>query len=90
VQRRLALGKITVAVRRCGELLKQINPANGARTDLEPRAHHRPELTREHAAKDAGLSERQRKTAPRIVNVPEEQFDEAVESNDPPTREGQG
>jgi hypothetical protein len=49
------------AISRCGELLKQIEPKPGARTDLG-RAH-----TRGSVATQAGLSERQRKTALRVA-----------------------
>jgi len=67
------------AERRCGELLKQIEPANGARTDLG-RA-----TTRGSIAEDAGLSEHQRKTALRVASVPDAEFNSAVESDSPPT-----
>jgi hypothetical protein len=73
------------AIRRCGELLKQIPQANGARTDLELQDGSDPKLTRESAATDAGLSERQRKTALRVASVPEAEFLAQVESDDPPT-----
>jgi hypothetical protein len=48
------------AIRRAGELLKQIMPKQGARTDLELRDGDDP-MSRKQAADDAGLSERQRK-----------------------------
>ena len=41
--------------------------------------------TRTGAARDAGLSERQQKTAIRMANVPEAEFDDAVESDAPVT-----
>jgi len=72
-----------VAVRRCGELLKQIEPARGANQNIQDGAV--PKVTRESAATDAGLSERQRKTALRVANVPESTFTEQVESENPPT-----
>jgi hypothetical protein len=62
--RKLADRIQTRAVRRCGELLKQIPSAQGERTDVEPREGDRPKLTRTEAA-DAGLSERQKVTTPR-------------------------
>jgi hypothetical protein len=70
------------AERRCGELLKQIPAAHGARTDLQPDtgAH-----TRLQAAKDAGLSKHQRDTSIRVASVSQEKFDAAVESASPPT-----
>jgi len=64
------------AIRRAGELLKQIEPQQGARNDLEPRDGGAPKLTRSDAARDAGMSERQQKTALRIANVPEREFEE--------------
>jgi len=71
------------AIRRAGELLKQIEPAKNqhvanARDGTGPRTRH-------EAATDAGLSERQRKTALRVANVPEQDFTEQVESDAPPT-----
>lgn len=71
------------AIRRCGELLKQIPPAHGANQNI--REGTLPKVTRESAATDAGLSEHQRKTALRVANVPEPEFNEAVESDSPPT-----
>src|SRR5580698_250274 len=67
------------AERRCGELLKQIAPASGARTDLG-RAP-----TRGDAAREAGLSEHQKKTALRVAAIPEKEFNRQVESARPPT-----
>jgi hypothetical protein len=64
------------AIRRCGELLKQIEPARGHENGSAP--------TRSGTAKDAGLSERQRKTALRVASVPEADFDRQVESDNPP------
>lgn len=67
------------AVRRVGELLRQIAPASGKRTDKEPRAGTDPRLieppTRKEAAKQAGLSERQQKTALRVASVPAAEFE---------------
>lgn len=45
------------AIRRCGELLKEVQAKQGARTDLVTAT------TRSSAATDAGLSERQRNQA---------------------------
>src|SRR5262249_766269 len=67
------------ALRRCGELLHQVAPAPGARTDLGTVA------TRGSAAADAGLSERQAKTALRVAQVPDDAFEAAVDSIKPPT-----
>lgn len=67
------------AVRRSGELLKQIEPGPGARSDLGPVA------TRGSIASSAGMSERQAKTAIRVANVPAQDFERQVESETPPT-----
>ena len=71
------------AVRRCGELLKLIEPANGANQNIKEGAL--PNVTRELAASEAGLSEHQRKTAIRVANVDDDSFNEQVESENPPT-----
>jgi hypothetical protein len=73
------------ATRRIGELLREIEPLPGTRTDLEPREGGHPRLTRGQAAAEAGLSEWQRKIALRVANIPEDEFEEAVESNEPLT-----
>ena len=70
------------AIRRCGELLKAIEPKPGARTDREPSTG---DGTRSQAARDAGLSKRQQVTATRVANVPEFDFERDVESDEPPT-----
>src|SRR5437870_5015262 len=72
------------AIRRCGELLKEIPAKPGKRTDLEPRGGASP---RSEAAKDAGLSVDQTKDALRIAKVPAAEFEDALESQDPPTIE---
>jgi hypothetical protein len=73
------------AVRRAGELLKQVPPAQGARTDLPLRGGVPTKLTREHAAAEAGLSRDQRVTALRVASVDEADFEAAIESEHPPT-----
>jgi hypothetical protein len=75
------------AIRRVGELYNEIEPQPGTRTDLEPREGDLPRLTRDSVATAAGLSEHQRKTAARVANVPAEEFEAAVESDNPPTIE---
>ncbi len=73
------------AIRRCGELLKQIEPDKGTagRKGIGRREPSRQSRTQ--VAKDAGLSEHQRKTALRVANVPEDEFEEAVQSDYPPS-----
>lgn len=69
------------AVRRCGELLKQVEPKPGARTDKEPRGHDSPRLaTRESVASAAGLSVDQQKQALRIASIPKRDFEAAIEA----------
>ncbi len=72
----------TRAIRRYGELLKQIEPDKGGRplktydaTDIG--------LSRSQAARDAGISERQKVTALRIANIPAPEFDALIESDAP-------
>ena len=83
--RKMAIRIQARAVRRCGELLHQIKRANGARTDIEPREGDRPRLTRNDAATEAGLSDHQRKQALRIANINEDDFEQAIESDNPAT-----
>lgn len=72
------------AIWRCGELLKEIEKQHGANQNIGdgdgPKVY-----TRKEAAEDAGLSERQQKTAVRVANVPKEEFEAQVESDSPPT-----
>ncbi len=72
------------AERRMGELLKSIEAGHGAR-DGKRGAAAVPPLTRTQVASDAGLSERQRKTAIRVASIPVADFDRQVEGPAPPT-----
>jgi hypothetical protein len=72
------------AIRRCGELLQQIQPAHGANQNISDGADTKV-VTRKDAAHDAGLSDRQRVTALRVANVPEPEFEAAVETDNPVT-----
>jgi N6-adenosine-specific RNA methylase IME4 len=71
------------AITRCGELLKEIQPAHGANQNIKDGTV--PNVTREQAAEGAGLSERQRKTALRVANVDPAVREELIESDNPPT-----
>lgn len=72
------------AIRRCGELLKLIDrPEHGGRPAKNPDGTDT--VSRSQAARDAGLSERQKVTALRVASVPEESFEPQVESENPPT-----
>jgi hypothetical protein len=61
------------AIYRAGALLKQIPPDRGGRP-TKTQDGSVPSLTRTQAAEDAGLSERQRKTALRVASVPFEEI----------------
>jgi hypothetical protein len=81
----LALRIQARAQRRMGELLKQIPEQRGG--DRGGPTGGRPPIgeTRTQAARGAGLSDHQRKTALRMASVPEAAFTGAVESPEPPT-----
>jgi hypothetical protein len=66
------------ALRRAGELLRQIEPANGANQNIKAGALPNV-VTRKKAASDAGLSEFQTKQVQRMANVPEPVFEQMVE-----------
>jgi hypothetical protein len=72
------------AIDRIGELAGEIEPQPGRRTDLGPTigAHSRLE-----AAKQAGLSSNQLATALQVHNVPRDQFEAQIESDEPPRAE---
>jgi hypothetical protein len=72
------------AIRRMGELLKQIDPARGANQNIVGDTPHKV-LTRKQAAKDAGLSTDQMKQAIRVATVPAASFEAQVDSDTPPT-----
>lgn len=72
------------AIRRCGQLLKQIPPAHGANQNIGDSAVTKVQ-TRKDAAAEAGLSERQQVTAQRVANVPEEEFEAAIAGDAPAT-----
>lgn len=76
------------AIRRCGELLKEIErPEQGGRpskiSEINGATDH--PVSRRQAASDAGLSKHQQKTAIRVANVPTNHFESVVESDSPPT-----
>lgn len=74
----------TRAVRRAGELLKQIEPAKGGDRRSDQWEADRP-LVRSDAARDAGMSAHQQKQATRVASIPEADFERQVESDAPPT-----
>jgi len=70
------------AVRRCGELLKEIEAKHTGRI----RGSEAPNFnTRKAAAEQAGLSPDQAKDAIRLANINGESFEQQVESDMPPT-----
>ena len=75
------------AVRRCGELLKEVEKASGKsnRFAKVKKAGGGLFYSRETEAGKAGISPRQAKDAIRVSNVPQSSFDEQIESDDPPT-----
>lgn len=75
------------AVRRAGELLKQIPSAKGGdRKSVEYQSGGGDSLmSRREVAEQAGMSERQQVTAIRVANVPAEEFERQVDSERPPT-----
>lgn len=72
------------AIRRAGEILKQIVPQKGKRTDIIPMGGDSP-MSRKDAGDDAGMSDDQRKNALRVASIPDEEFNNMVESETPPT-----
>lgn len=75
------------AIRRAGELLKQIEPQQGGdRKSAEyQRDGYGPLMSRRDAGEQAGMSDRQIKTAIRVANIPAADFERQVESANPPT-----
>ena len=71
------------AIRRAGELLKQIEPAaTGPKPELK--APDRLQFGRSDAAREAGMTPHQQKQAIRIASVPEREFEEQVERAEKP------
>ena len=74
------------AVRRCGELLKEIEKMGPKESGaMQGRGSSSPTSPRKQAASDAGLSPDQAKQSIRVANVPEELFETQIESDSPPT-----
>jgi len=72
------------AVRRCGELLKEIEKGHGKNQNNGGGAPTK-DLTRKEAATQAGLSKDQAVQSIRVANVSEEDFEAQLESDSPPT-----
>ena len=75
------------AVRRSGELLKQIDSAKGGDRKSEQYQSEGDHtlISRDAAAREAGMSKHQQVQATRIASVPQKDFDAQVESPTPPT-----
>lgn len=72
------------AIRRCGELLKQVEPAKNQH-DAEARASRGDPTSRKDVAAEAGMSRDQMHTALRVASVPAEDFELQIDSEAPPT-----
>lgn len=75
------------AIERCGELLRQVESGTGKNNQYAQVKSDGPVMlqSRTQVAAAAGLSERQKVTALRVVSVPKEQRDALIESENPPT-----
>jgi hypothetical protein len=74
------------AIERCGEILKTIPAAKGGHAVTPTAAADSGgPVGRMQAGRDAGMSNRQTVTALRVANVPKDQFEKQVESDNPPT-----
>jgi hypothetical protein len=71
------------AIRRAGELLRQIEPGQGARDGRSEAGAHAP--LRGEVASAAGFSDHQARQALRVAAVPAADFERQVESPTPPT-----
>jgi hypothetical protein len=73
------------AIKRCGDLLREIESRPMANLKQFRKEGNHPSVSRTQAARDAGLSEHQQKTAIRVSRIPDDEFQEAIESDNPPT-----
>ncbi len=74
------------AIRRCGELLKEVEPSKGGNPSLFLANNDgNVSLTRKAVAEAGGLSQGQKDRAIQVANVPEHEFEAMVESENPPT-----
>ncbi len=71
------------AVTRCGELLKSFSPSE--KPGRKKNCGSNPTISRSQAAKDAGLSRDQKVQALRLANIPKDEFEGLIESDNPPT-----
>ena len=73
------------ALRRVGELLEEFDGRGGDRSKNGGAPTFAPAPSRRAVAEAAGLSRDQQVTAVRVANVPAEEFEAAIESDNPPT-----
>ena len=71
--------------RRMGELLKQFE-SQGLRNDLQLNKDNLTKFTTKEAASSIGLSKWQKDESIRFANVPEDKFEEIIESDNIPTK----
>lgn len=74
------------AVRRAGKLLEQIEPATKHNAKKQKDASGPSLSERAQVARDAGISERQQKTAMRVAAVPQDESEGQVEGDKAPRR----
>lgn len=67
------------AIRQCGNLLKQVEPATGKHWQDKESGDHT--LTRKQAMEDAGMSSQQGNQALNVANIPEDKFNHMVEDD---------
>lgn len=73
------------AIRRCGELLRQVRPDPKPGRPATKNGGGASPITRSQAAREAGLTRDEKRQALRVSNVPEDEFEEAVEAPRPAT-----
>jgi len=71
--------------RRMGELLKQFE-SQGLRNDLQLNKDNLTKFTTKEAASSIGLSKWQKDESIRFANIPEDKFEEIIESDNIPTK----
>lgn len=73
------------AIRRCGDLLREIESQQKPALKQNRGGDAPTTVGRIQAAKNAGLSKDQAVTAIRVSRIPSEEFEQAIESENPPT-----
>lgn len=74
------------AIRRCGELAKEIEPSKGGRPGKTGAGAH--PSSRKSAGTEAGMSTHQLKQAIRVANLPKEDFERVLNHLRPCRRPG--